>query len=169
MSNDEVETDDEFKERIRRAERAHDKWVKAEEIHARQIEVFSIAAMRAPALAAAGGIAAAIGFFSANYAMLKQTAGTIELFNGMLLWFFVALIFSVLTPGAAYFSQLAYQDAIHRMENTFDHPYVIQTKGTKFATIVGNAFRWLAVIFNIFAIFFVCLGGYKFLLLVKSL
>ncbi|MGL4487941.1 MAG: hypothetical protein ACRCU5_00665 [Rhizobiaceae bacterium] len=162
MTNETHESDDQFKERKRLAERAHDQNDKAEEVHAGQIEAFSIAAMRAPGLAAAGGIAAALGFFSANYSVLKHTTGATELFNAMIGWFFLALIFAVLAPGAAYFSQLAYQDSLQRRTKTYEHPFVTTTKGSDMAEQVGNFFRWFTVIVNLGAIVAICFGGYKF-------
>ena len=85
---------------------AYDRNMKAQEIHAKQIEAFSLAAMRAPALASAGGIAAMLGFLSANYARLEPVAGKLETVNAILFWFFVSAMLSVVAPGAAYFSQL---------------------------------------------------------------
>jgi hypothetical protein len=54
------------------AQRAHDRRDKDQQIFADQIKVFSLASMRAPALAAAGGIAMALGFYSANYSRISD-------------------------------------------------------------------------------------------------
>jgi hypothetical protein len=167
MNNKAPETDEQFKERKRLGERAHDRLDKGEEAHASQIQAFALAAMRAPALAAAGGIAAAIGFFSANYEALKQLPQGIQLFNEITSWFFIAVIFAVITPASAYFSQLAYQDCIQRMERIWEHPYVVPTKWSSRVKYLGNFFRWLTVMLNMCAIGAIIKGGLKFLLLVS--
>jgi hypothetical protein len=170
MLSDKVpETDEQFKERLRRAERKHDSFSKAEEQHASQIQAFSIAAMRAPALTAAGGIAASLGFFSANYSSLKNMPAGLDQFNAVIFWFFVSVIFTVLTPGAAYFNQLCYQRAVNGLERTWEHPFWASTLKSIRAERAGDFFRWLTVILNLLAIIAICIGGYKFILLVGLL
>jgi hypothetical protein len=155
--------------KIRTAERAHDRDLKAEEIHNKQIEAFSIAAMRAPALVAAGGVAASLGFYSANYARLSGKAEALALFNDSLAWMLGGLLFTVLAPGLAYFSQLAYLDAVSNHVHDWDHPYVKPPRRSQIAVKVGNFFRWACVLIVLASIVCVAIGGLKFLHLVATL
>lgn len=155
--------------KIRAAERAHDRDLKGEEIHNKQIEAFSIAAMRAPALVAAGGVAASLGFYSANYARLVGKADALTLFNNSLTWMLGGLLFTILAPGLAYFSQLAYLDALSSREHTWEYPYSHETRRSKIATQIGNISRWTCVIVVLVSIACVATGGVRFLHLVATL
>ncbi|MGO8059172.1 hypothetical protein ACC716_13245 [Rhizobium johnstonii] len=155
--------------RIRTAERMHDRDFKALEIHNKQAEAFAVAAMRAPALVAAGGVAASLGFYSANYARLVGKADALTLFNDSLSWMLGGLLFTVLAPGLAYFSQLAYLDAVSSRTNDWEHPFSHDTRRSKIAEQVGNVCRWVCVVVVLASIACVATGGLKFLHLVATL
>lgn len=166
---EEAETEKQHERRIRNAERAHDHELKGIEIHQKQIEAFGLAAMRAPALVAAGGVAASLGFYSANYGRLVGKVDALALFNDALTWMLGGLLFTILAPGLAYFSQLAYLDAVSSRLHDWNHPYTHDTRRTRIAEKVGNAFRWACVIIVLLSIGCVSAGGLKFLHLVATL
>ncbi|MFF0921711.1 hypothetical protein AB9E19_21325 [Rhizobium leguminosarum] len=163
------ETEKQHDLRIRSAERAHDQDLKGREIHNKQIEAFSVAAMRAPALVAAGGVAASLGFYSANYNRLVGKADALALFNHSLTWMLGGLLFTIVAPGLAYFSQLAYLDALDSRMQDWEYPYSHDTRRSKIATWVGDFFRWVCVIVVLLSIGCVSTGGLKFLHLVATL
>jgi len=163
------ETEKQHDLRIRGAERAHDQELKGIEIHQRQIEAFALAGMRAPALVAAGGVAASLGFYSANYSRLVGKADALALFNDSLAWMLGGLLFTILAPGLAYFSQLAYLDAVASRVHDWNHPFAHDTRRTKIATHIGNVCRWACVSVVLLAIGCVSAGGLKFLHLVATL
>ena len=155
--------------RMRLAEREHDRDMKGLELHTKQIESFSIAAMRAPALVAAGGVAASLGFYSANYAHLAGKPEALSQFNAALSYMLYGLLFTLLAPGLAYFSQLAYVDSVSNREHTWEYPFSIPNRRSKVAGVIGDIFRWASVLAVILSIAAVGLGGVKFLDLVSSL
>ncbi|MGR9078125.1 hypothetical protein [Rhizobium leguminosarum] len=167
-----VETEETEKQhdlRIRSAERAHDHELKVIEIHQRQIEAFALAGMRAPAFVAAGGVAASLGFYSANYGRLVGKADALALFNNSLAWMLGGLLFTILAPGLAYFSQFAYLDAVASRVHDWNHPFSHDTRRTRIVMQVGNVFRWVCVIVVLLAIGCVSSGGLQFLHLVATL
>lgn len=163
-----METDKEFELRVKSAERQHDWRKKGMEMHFGQVQAFAIMAMKAPALVAAGGVAAALGFYSANYSRLKTVATALDEFNAVLVWLFVALLLTLAAPGAAYFSQLFYNQALEAEEHSFDHPYVRETKASKRLAIYGDVSRWLAVILTASSAACIVIGGIYFLNLVSK-
>lgn len=76
-----------------------------------QVLSFSNGAMRAPALVAAGGVAAALGFYSANYARLAAHPEALIAFNTVLYWLFASLLLTVVAPGLAYFGQICFSES----------------------------------------------------------
>jgi ABC-type Na+ efflux pump permease subunit len=143
--------------------RAYDRVVKAMEVHAKQIEAFSIAAMRAPALASAGGIAATLGFYSANYSRLAAASESIGTLRVILFWFFLAAFLAVLAPGAAYFSQLLYQDSLSRETYEAESEFTVETAASKRSKQIGDIFRWLTVLITASSIVCFAIGGLRFL------
>jgi hypothetical protein len=163
-----METEKEYEQRLKSAERHHDWRKKGLEIHATQLQSFSVMAMKAPALVAAGGVAAALGFYSANYSRLKLVPTALDDFNAVLVWLFVALLLTLAAPGAAYFSQLFYSEAIASEEHFFDQPFVRDTKRSKRFTFMGDAARWIAVGLTTGSAACIVAGGIDFLRLVAK-
>lgn len=164
-----METEFQRDARIRGAERAHDEESKERESHNKQIEAFALAAMKAPALVAAGGVAASLGFYSANFERLVSKAGSLELFNNSLSWMLSGLLCTLISPGLAYFSQLAYVKSIDKRERQYIPPFCVSTKGSRFFAIVGDCCRWLGVMTVLGAIGCVAYGGLQFINLVSIL
>ncbi|ESX51343.1 hypothetical protein NLY43_18990 [Mesorhizobium sp. C416B] len=108
-----AESKEEFDQRIADAKIAFGKNDERAKIHAAQVQTFSSDAMKAPALVSAAGVAAALGFYSANYDRLSQSPENLQTFNSILFWLFASLLFIVCAPGFAYFSQIAYGAAIY--------------------------------------------------------
>ncbi len=102
------------------------------------IEAFSLASMRAPALASAGGIAAALGFFSANFSRYQDN---LEVFDNILFWLFLALFLSVVAPGGAYLSQYAYSLSMTKEKQDWKYPYVHPTDLSKRYRRIGYVFH----------------------------
>jgi hypothetical protein len=154
---------------LRAAEREHDSLRKAAETHNSQIEVFSIAAMRAPALAAAGGIAAALGFYSANHVQISGNAAATNEFGQILVWLLSALLLTIVAPGLAYFSQLAYAYAASSQTYTWEHPYVRNEKLFKPAKLIGDISRWACVLFVLASVICTAMGGISLLRLIDAM
>jgi hypothetical protein len=156
-----------FDIKIRAAERAHDVARKGAETHNSQIEVFSLAAMRAPALAAAGGIAAALGFYSANHVQISGSPIATSEFGHILIWLLIALLMTIAAPGLAYFSQLAYLHAAYDRIYIWDHPYVKDGRRAKLAERIGHVFRWACVFSVLASIICAAMGGIALLRLIS--
>ncbi|MBB3315088.1 hypothetical protein FHT77_000930 [Rhizobium sp. BK181] len=127
---------------------------------------FSTAAMRAPALAAAGAIAALLGFFSANYRAISGTVGQ-QFFNDALFLFAASVLMTVLAPGLAYFSQYSFMWSLAKEELHWERPFVRSTKAAKRLNAVGVAIQVLAVFFTLSSIVLLVLGGISFLHLAR--
>jgi purine-cytosine permease-like protein len=145
--------------------RAHDRVTKAMEVHARQVDAFSVAAMRAPALASAGGIAATLGFYSANYSRLAESPERLVTLGDILFWFFLATFLAVLAPGAAYFSQISYMDSLNKQSYDTESEFTSETPSSKRSEHIGNFFRWLTVAITSLSIICFAIGGLRFLTL----
>jgi len=153
-----------YEENLRHARTAHAREDAARETVTRAIESFSIAAMRAPGLAAAGGVAAVLGFFSANYERLKDNVTDL---NAILFWMFGALLLVVVAPGAAYFSQIFFGQSSASKRYDWEHPYVHSTKMSTVWKWIGEFFRALAVLLVVGSYTALIMGGWQFLGLIK--
>ncbi len=163
-----METEKQFDVRLKSAERHHDWRKKGMEIHATQLQAFAVMAMKAPSLVAAGGVVAALGFYSANYSRLKSVPSALDDFNSVLTWLFLALLVTLAAPAAAYFSQLFYSEALASEKYTFEHPYVEETRRSKRFTFAGDIARWSSVIFTTASAVCILVGGLNFLDLVAK-
>jgi hypothetical protein len=154
---------------IRSAERAHDVARKGMDTHNSQIEIYSLAAMRAPALAAAGGIAAALGFYSANHIQISGNLAANGEFGQILIWLLSALLLTIVAPGLAYLSQLAYAYAVSDRTYIWAHPYVQDGKLAKPAKLIGDVFRWACVLSVLASIACAAMGGRSLLHLIAAM
>lgn len=162
------ETPEQRAERMRLAEREFDSNAARRKATMEQILSFSNAAMRAPALVAAGGVAAALGFYSANYARLSSSPAGLQTFNDVLFWLFAGLLLTVMAPGMAYFSQMAYHEALVAEKHSYAPPFIEPTRKTKVMNAIGDAFRIAATLMILCSIGAVSFGGYKFLSLTQQ-
>ncbi len=163
-----AENEKDFDLRIRNAERSHDARRKGLEATNSQVLSFSNSAMRAPALVAAGGVAAALGFYSANYSRLAATPESLTIFNGILFWLFLSLLLTVLAPGIAYFGQIFYTESMAAEEYHWESPFVRDTPKSKRWNLAGDIARWLAVAVVVASIGCLIAGGVQFLSLVAG-
>ncbi|MBZ9603942.1 hypothetical protein [Phyllobacterium chamaecytisi] len=166
MISNAPETVEQAAERRRLAERAFDSRLQDRKNLSDQVLSFSNAGMKAPALAAVGGVAALLGFYTANYAKLSQDPANLQTFNSILFWLFLALLFTVMAPGLAYFGQLAYSDAVANEEHSYERPFVRDTKRSIWMNRIGNFFRWFATFVTLAAIICLAIGGWMFLRLI---
>ncbi|MGO7089516.1 hypothetical protein AB9E14_23860 [Rhizobium leguminosarum] len=143
---------------------AHEIHHKSVSEHMAVVGTFSNAAMKAPALAAAGAIAALLGFFSANYRAIAGTTGQ-SFFNEALILFGSSVLLTVLAPGLAYFSQLAFLWSLGRDDLRWERPFVTETAASKRLYFVGTVFQVLAIIVVLGSIGLLVGGGWRFLLL----
>lgn len=143
---------------------AHEAHRKTMSEHMAVVGTFSNAAMRAPAIAAAGAIAALLGFFSANYKAVAGTAGQ-SFFNESLLAFGASVLLTVLAPGLAYFSQLSFLWSLGSEEFSGERPYVSPTRKAAIYNGIGIAFQVIAIFVVLSSIFLLVIGGWRFLLL----
>ncbi|MGZ2484245.1 hypothetical protein ACVITL_002768 [Rhizobium pisi] len=125
---------------------------------------FSNAAMRSPGIAAAGAIAALLGFFSANYKAIAGTPGQIY-FNDALLVFGTSVLLTVLAPGLAYFSQIAFLWSLGKEVFHYERPFIRPTRASEVYYRVGTALQVLAIAIVLGSIILLFIGGWRFLLL----
>jgi hypothetical protein len=90
------------------------------------------------------------------------------LFNTILFWLLLSLLFTVIAPGLAYFSQIAYQSAIEKEEYHWDRPFIRPTRRSTAFGLIGDGCRWAAVLAVLAAIGCLIIGGIRFLQLVGS-
>lgn len=120
-------------------------------------------AMKAPALVAAGGIAALLAFYSANWKDISKLEGSIQTFNAILTYFFLSLIFSMIAPCLAYLCTSLIGSSAMAEEYKYEPPYVHSTNKSRLCSIVSEVLRWLTVLAVFSAIVLIILGGWKFL------
>lgn len=154
---------EEFEKRVAEAKAAFAKNDDYAKIHAAQIQTFGSDAMKAPALVAAAGVAAALGFYSANFTRLSSDPLKLLAFNDILFWLFASLLVIVCAPGMAYLSQIAYTTSLYAEDYEYDAPYTRQTRRSLFYKTVGDCLRWLAVALVVLSIACLTYGGYRFL------
>lgn len=161
-----METEKEYDSRIRSAEREHDARRKAIESTGNQVLSFANAAMRAPALVAAGGVAAALGFYSANFSRLASDPTNLATFNSILFWLFMSLLLTVIAPGLAYFSQIFFSEAFSKEKYHWQHPFVEETTASKRWNVAAHVARVVAICAVVASIACLIAGGWMFLRLV---
>ncbi|TPK42646.1 MULTISPECIES: hypothetical protein [unclassified Mesorhizobium] len=161
------ETEKAYDLRIRAAERAHDARRATLENTNSQVLSFSNGAMRAPALVAAGGVAAALGFYSANYTRLAAHPESLITFNSILYWLFASLLLTVIAPGLAYFSQIFFAESIAAEEFAWDAPFIRDTRQSKRWAFAGGIVRWTAIAAVLGSIICLAIGGLSFLSLAR--
>lgn len=157
------ETPEEYKQRIAEAELAFARNEERARIHTGQIQTFSSDAMKAPGLVSAAGVAAALGFYSANYTRLAGNPENLEDFNGILFWLFLSLLLTVCAPGLAYFSQIAYVASLFKHDYSYVRPYLSINKKTRLFGLLGDVFRWGCVLIVLSSIACLVRGGVLFL------
>jgi hypothetical protein len=128
------------------AEREHDRQDAGAEQHSRQVEAFAVQGIRTLALTSAGGIAAILGFYSANYERLSQTPTALSAVNGILANLFLAMLATLICCLLAYFSQVCFAAAVYSRERNWVHPYVQNTKKSKRYSVIGSIVRWFAIL-----------------------
>lgn len=156
-------------DRARKRDREHDEIQHHIEMHTKQIEAFSVAAMRAPAIAAAGGVAASLGFYSANYPRLADKPEAISSFNDAVWWLFVSILLTVTAPSFAYLSQLAYQGRLFNVIRLDREPFVRFPLKSRIYGWAGDASRIIASCLVVAAIVAVVIGGLEFLNMIATL
>ncbi len=100
-------------------------------------------------------------------ARLAERAGAMDLFYGSMYWLLLALLATVLAPGMAYFSQLAYFDGVHSRALSYTSPFVSETRRSKIAIVIGDICRWLTVLIVVASIGLAIKGGMGFLALMS--
>jgi hypothetical protein len=162
-----AETENERADRLRLAGSTHAARRDDIKLIMQQIQAYAVDGMKAPGFAAAAGVAAALGFYSANYARLSQNPENLLIFNAILSWLFISLFFTVIAPGLAYFSQLSYGKSWSQERYDFNHPFVHDTPKLILFERIGNVFRWMTVAVVCGSIACIGRAGYLFLGLVK--
>lgn len=140
---------------------AHAAANKSMEVETNMIAAFGNAAMRAPGIAAAGGIAALLGFYSANGTVLRGTSA-VEDFNSALIWFFGSVLTCVAAPASAYFSQLLFVHSKGEQTHHFERPFVRDTCKSKLRFRLGIAFQTIAILLTGTAVVALIIGGLFF-------
>lgn len=154
------------KQQWREAERAFDLLTNGAEMHSRAVETYTTLGMRTLGLVAAGGIAATLGFYSANYSRLMEVRSNLDTVNQILGLLFISLIITLLCILLAYFSQLTYTASLEKMDRSYQHPYVSATPGSNHAHLIGDICRWAAVATALASAGCLVAAGWQFLGLV---
>lgn len=169
IAMDEEQIDVKIKEALSNTSQIDSDWEKsykyqkwALELHYKQIESFSLAAMKAPSLAAAGGIAAVLGFYSANYDRLSVIESKLDDFNSILLWWSLALLISIVLPGLSYLGQMSYVDRLSEQIYDSDAREFADNDVSKRHLFIGDFFRVFAMFLMCVSYIFLVLGGYHF-------
>ncbi|TWF57365.1 hypothetical protein [Neorhizobium alkalisoli] len=129
---------------------------------------FATTAMRAPAIAAGAGIAALLGFFSANRGALAGTEG-IAFFNHALSYFCGSIALSVICSGIAYLSQLLVTNSLQSYTFNYDSPFVLETRRRKLLNGFGAVFQISAILLGLASIGLLVCGGWFFMMLTDFL
>ena len=143
---------------------AHEAWRRIYLTSTDQAINFAIAAMRAPALAAAGGIAGALGFFASNAG--QWSSSELDHFQSTLVWLFLSLLLTVAAPSLAYLSQYCF--AVSNGNHVFDfqHPYVHPKPSANRYLVVGKALHGMAILCVFVSLVFLILGAVSFMRIV---
>lgn len=126
---------------------------------------FSNAAMKAPAIAAAGGIAALLGFFSANAVRVQATSEAIISFNFALAWFFASVFCCVLAPSGAYLSQGLFVWSLGAKTQHWEHPFVRETKKSRLFSRIGICIQIATIFLVLLSMAFLLAGVTRFVAL----
>lgn len=102
------------------------------------ISPFAIAAIRAPAIAAVGGIIASLGYDLLNHTRPGIESGQVEV---AVFWFFLAIFLSVLAPGLSYASQYARTQAMAEQDLDFTNPYIHDNRRSRSLGRLGQICR----------------------------
>lgn len=156
-----------LKQQWKEAERAHDWQDSAAHSHMDQLEAFALQGIRTLALTAAGGIAAVLGFYSANYDRLASDASSLRAFNGTLAVLFTAMLFTLLVTLCGYFSQVFFAAVVYSRKRNYSPPYVEDSAKTPRLMLYGNINRVLAIVFAIAAALCLGVAGMSFMSLVR--
>lgn len=140
---------------------AHAAEIKGMEIENNMVANFANAAIRAPGVAAAGGIVALLGFYSANSNIIRGTS-SLEDFNSALICFFASVVACVTSPGAAYFSQMLFVRSRAKRGHHFKRPFVRNTKLSIILFTIATFFQILTIALTVLSIVLLVKGGFYF-------
>lgn len=164
-----VENKEKYDLNIRLAERAHDEHYKYFNLNSEHIISFSHAAMRAPALASAAGIAAMLGFYSANYKILSKDIENLIHFNNVLYWLLIGIFLSILSPVLAYISQNAFTYSTSIKKLDYNYPFIHENRKTKIFWALGEITRFMCGVSIAGSILCLVYGGHSFLAMINPL
>ena len=156
------ETRDEYDIRTKAAETQHAVFHSNSEATFNMVAGFSNSVMRAPALAAAGGIAAILGFFAAHGNDLRGSVA-IDDFTAALSWFFGAVLLCVIAPGTAYFAQTSFVSAFGAYSLDYDFPYVHKTNRSKQWAAIGTTFQVFTIVVVMGSFVALSMGAWHFM------
>lgn len=148
------------------ARSAHEQVYQVRDLHYNEVDLYSQASVKTPVLVAAGGIAAVLGFYSANYTNLSINSQNLATFNLILVWLFTSLVFGMLAPCAGYFSQLYFAIARSPKAIRYSKPYIVWDDKKDRHNTIGRFFRWVCIIFVASSIVCIITAGWFFLTLI---
>ncbi len=128
------------------------------------ISPFAIAAIRAPAFAAVGGIIASLGYDLLNHTRPGIETGQVE---AAVSWFFAAIFLSVLAPGLSYASQYAQTQAMAEQDLDFTDPFVHDNRRSRLLARLGQFCGVASVAAIVGSYAALLLGGATFLRLLN--
>lgn len=129
---------------------------------------FATAAMRAPALAAAAGIAGLLGVFTGNKPALINTLAVSD-FNLALIAFCSCIGLSAVATGFAYLAQKFYTSALSDHSFHYDFPFVRETTASKRRHWAGFFFELLAIASILAALGMLAAAAFHFVKVVQFL
>lgn len=151
----------------REAERAHDRQDAYAKSHTEQLEAFATQGIKTLGLTSAGGIAAVLGFYSANYERLSATPYALNAVNKLLAMLFLSMLCTLLCCLFGYFSQVFFAHTVFSRTRHWEHPYVKDGDTTPRYLLYGNIIRTAAIIAAVFATIFLCIAGFDFLAIAR--
>lgn len=149
------------------ATRQHDVEREGAAAHFKQAEAFGLMTVRSIGFAAAGGIAAVLGFYSANYARLAANPASLERLNVILAWLFVALLLGLVASGMGYWSQSFYAESKWRLDFSIERPFVRTNAKSDFSRRIGTICRWCSIGATFAGIIVLIVVGLNFLGVVR--
>ncbi|WP_018900474.1 hypothetical protein [Rhizobium sp. 2MFCol3.1] len=140
---------------------AHDRHLKEISDTEKLLESFANSAMKAPAIASAGGIAGLLGFFSANSKAIIHTPA-VEIFSEAVTYFFASVLLAVIVPSLAYITQYCY--TAYQVHHTmhFDSPFVRPKPSAVRWQAFGYSIHLIAILLVVGSIVLLVVGGLKF-------
>ena len=127
---------------------------------AERIGLVEMAAIAAPAFAAAIASACAVVFYSANHATLSAGLEDLAI---ILAWFCGAILLSMAVPGFSRLRQYTHILGLAQQKLDYQAPYVHDNGRSRFLTLTSQVFKFAALVAMAASYAALTVGGFAFL------